>query len=115
MRLLCKVYAIVAIFITFLVVPIKAFSEPVSAPVHIVYIRPYSGGEIVFLVTDNPNGSFCAQSFYSIDGSTTGGKMMVAAAMMALASGKAVQLELMNCQGGSGGSNALQSIYVLNY
>lgn len=86
-------------------------AEPTSGAVHILNIRPYSGSNAVYLVTDNPNGSFCANSWYLIDLSSYGGKAMYAAALTALASGKAVQLEVANCNN----PNLLQSLYILNY
>jgi hypothetical protein len=89
-------------------------AEPTSPPLSITYIRPYSGGSAVFIATNNPPGSFCSTSVYTIDMTTPSGKAMYAAALAALLAGKTVQLELAACDGGAGGvgTHSLQSIYI---
>jgi hypothetical protein len=89
---------------------LSAASEPTSGALNITQLRPYSGGNTVFLYT---NGNFCPQAFYSIDLSSSAGKAMYAAALAALVTGKYVHLEIANtCGTGVSGSTALQSIYI---
>lgn len=90
-----------------------AHAGPVYGPVKVIELRPYGGSDFAYLVTDNPYGTFCSQSWYSINMASTGGKQMFAVALAALLSGKKVQLELAGaCGSGPATSNPLQSIYI---
>jgi len=82
-------------------VSLSVFAEPSSSPFQITSIRAYVGGAgtgvpagTVFIATDNPNGTFCGQSVYAIDGSQDNAKALLAVALTALATGKTVILEL---------------------
>ena len=90
----------------------SARAEPTSSPTVITELRPYAGGNAVFVYTTFVNGQFCDLAFYSIDLSTNGGKAMYAAALAAVAAGKMVKLEISGCGNGFSGSAALQSIYI---
>jgi hypothetical protein len=89
----------------------NAMAEPTSEAVSISSLRPYSGGNTVFVYATT---NLCPKSFYSIDLGSNAGKAAYAAALMALGSGKLVKLEIAGtCEAGVAGSTNLQSVYIL--
>jgi len=94
-----------------IMVSAHAIAEPTSEAVNISYLRPYVGGNIVFVYT---NTSLCSQAAYSIELGTNGGKAAYAAALTALAASKLVKLEIAGqCGAGAAGSTNVQSLYIL--
>lgn len=89
----------------------NAMAEPTSEAVSISSLRPYSGGNTVFVYATT---NLCPKSFYSIDLGSNAGKAAYAAVLMALGSGKLVKLEIVDaCGAGVAGSTNLQSVYIL--
>lgn len=88
------------------------WAEPTTdAPVHIGSLRPYAGGNAVFVYVTTP---LCPSTMYSIDLSTPSGKAVFAVALAAVTAGKAVRIEIANapCGTGPAGSTIIQSLYL---
>lgn len=101
-----------AIFILslFALISLACKAEPTSPAVNITSIRPYIGGNSVYITTSNPVGSFCpGNSNYVIDLTSNAGKAAYTVAVAALVANKMVLIEIATC----GNPNILQSIYLL--
>jgi hypothetical protein len=109
MYLFLKKISLASVLVGGSLVSLMSNAEPTSNPVRITALRPYSS-TAVFVYTNNPPGSFCSTSTYSIDLTTSGGKAMYAAALTALATNRPVNLELRSCS--DDGINPLQSLYI---
>lgn len=87
-----------------------AVAEPTSAPLMIKTIRPYAGGQNVYVHVGDT--SFCAASTFVIDVSAPNGKEMYAAALTAFATKSPVRLEAANDTGCAGWGTKLQSLFL---
>ncbi len=90
----------------------SVWAEPTTdAPVHIGSLRPYAGGNAVFVYATTP---LCPGTMYSIDLSTPSGKAVFAVALAAVTTGRAVRIEIANapCGTGPAGSTIIQSLYL---
>jgi hypothetical protein len=96
-----------------LLTSLSTMAEPTSSALTLSYVRPYGGGNTVFLGANISSGAFCASNVYSIDVGTSAGKAMFAVALTAITTGKQVKLELLTCASTANGASALQSIYLL--
>jgi hypothetical protein len=73
----------------------SAFAEPTSGPVMIDQLRPYVGGNQVYVyTTQGPCAPNAQTNMYTIDLSTPSGKAAYAAALAAMMTGKHVLLEV---------------------
>ncbi len=87
----------------------SAHAEPTGVATTLIDLRPYVGGNQVFVYPADP--SPCNTMIYTIDLSSAAGKAAYAAALAAVVSGKRVQLEAVApC---TGQYSALQSIHIL--
>lgn len=79
-------------------------AEPTSAPLQIKTLRPYGGGQNVYVNVGET--SFCAADTFVIDVSGPNGREMYAA------SKSPVRLEVVNATGCAGWGTRLQSIFL---
>ena len=95
----------------------SARAEPTSGPVTILQLRPYVGGNTVYVYLNGtgPCGSGVAGAYaiYSLDVSTPSGKAAYAAALAALTMGKPVYVEAIATACGTQ-YPGVQSIYITN-
>jgi hypothetical protein len=111
---ICRLAGALAIAVMITMITSSAYSEPTSGSVTISQLRPYIGGTLVYVYLNGagPCGQQSgAYGIYTIDLSSPAGKAAYAAALVAVATGKQVQLEAI---AGACGSPypGLQSIYI---
>ena len=97
---------------------VPAFAEPTTGPVRITQVRPYNsagapdGAVFVAVVSADPAVPVACTTVFQIDLTYGGGKAVYAAALTALATGKTVQIEMVNDGGCAGWGTKIQSLYV---
>ena len=106
--------AIIIAIVTLVGVGIDAQAEPTGPAVSIVNLRPYNGegapNGAVFVMVDK--ATLCDTNVYMIDMAFGGSKEVYAAALTAFATGKQIQIEIVN-SGCTGWGTKVQSLYII--
>jgi len=88
-----------------------AIAEPSSQRVKLIEVRPYIGGNDVYIRANAD--AICGTSIFRIVTSQPNGKEAYAAALTAITSGRSVVIEVSNATGCTGWGTVLQSIYIV--